>query len=287
MKLVNLNESQLLTNIEDIANYLNDEFGYDKKVGVDKDGNVTVYNDLVIYKSKTPLRIKLKSTKSLEISYTYAKHLSSFLPEIATDLKIAWCNYLESHINITTHVPDYWINVEHCETIQAIETLSPKIFVIDCKSFNGLLHTSTADTSAIVINSCPKIYRFSQCNTKAHLTHLVFENCFLETLENFNIKTNNLSIARCQSIKDCSGIENLNATEMLRLDIYPHMTRHLINILLNTSPKLTTTYKDFEKDTLENIMLEYEGKNISKRANYIMDCAVELIDAGFEEAAEL
>ncbi len=193
------------------------------------------------------------------------------------------------------NVPVFDLHIEQCEELR-----------ITMCAFEDLSHIKNVDI--IIIENCKK------CDTLDKMPHNlphVDQNQLLEikNMDIKQIKTNNNNIGYIK-FNEVSGIVNFthlplhmeklfmdsysfdnwlgidNYKTLSELVVFPRSKyKNIITLLLceslTDSSKLTIhgidkSIKDIIKDFL-----------IPKKEDHVMDCAVELIDAGFEEAAEI
>ena len=137
---------------------------------------------------------------------------------------------------------------------------------------------------------------------------LVCKNSNLESLDNVPDICKNYTIIN-NNILDFRGIDKFNISNMYtkgnKLESFRgienallHMLRikdldylkncnNIINILFTICDTIFVSGDTYETNELLKIIKEYLRLSLKSRKEYVMDCAVELIDNGFEEAAEL
>ena len=105
-------------------------------------------------------------------------------------------------------------------------------------------------------------------------------------LHNFPTNLSRLDIHDCVDFKSFSGIDKLDNLISFKSDINEY--NNIINLLLCKSLSASgLNITHLSSMDVFFIIYSYMKKDLSERADHIMDCAIELIDAGYEEAAEL
>ncbi len=106
----------------------------------------------------------------------------------------------------------------------------------------------------------------------------------IKNVDNFPTNLSVLDIKACSDFKSFSGIEKLDNLVKFISDITEH--NNIINVLMSKSLQYLDI-KFLSNTSVFFIIHKYMKKCVSQRSDHVMDCAIELIDAGFEEAAEL
>ena len=279
-----------LTDKQEIAHYIEKVLKY-KGVYTITPMGVEFYNDITI--SNLPndtLDIKISKAKYITISNTNLQSLEN-LPPKCNGLLIN--NNSFTSLDITTLVSDSYPRLRDNYNLKTISTIDTSLDIrgslgskrkiitnrIEFKTndvINDLRLNSGGITSfdQIIIPS-KKIYTLridSGCNITSfkEFDFIVYDGCeiFLKTIKNY-------------LYVDKLYVENFS----LEIHIYK-IVDNIITFLLNKSKIIDFTYLETPK-VVADIMHRYIQNPIDKRAEYIMDCAIELIDAGYEKAAEL
>ena len=118
-------------------------------------------------------------------------------------------------------------------------------------------------------------------------------NLFLRDIRQFNNFENlppNIKKLKCRFIFDFDSFvgidkyDSLTSFDLLNISDQP-VIKSVITLLL--CKQLTYINIETFNKKVDNIIMVYMRSTGTKRSESIMDCALELIDAGFEEAAEL
>ena len=179
------------------------------------------------------------------------------------------------------------------------------IIVSDCDNFNKISNISTDSLSTLQISGCSKIKRFKQIPILNTNTLLIMSSMDLNIIQNDNNSIHNLELLDIDTLvnfynlpsdlkklkiivginfKSFRGIETYE--KLIKLQIHGvDVIHNIINVLL--CENLVDTVFYLRNTTVMDIIKKYMNMSIIERSDYIMDCAVELIDAGYPEAAEL
>lgn len=164
-------------------------------------------------------------------------------------------------------------------------TLNPKALELEkITLFNDKQNT------IITINDCHKIIDFNQINLPPTIKHLTVINCNIKTLKNFNTVVKD-DLAICLPF-----LENYKFLNEIKAGtIYVDLNQNIKNVILALLQHSCVIFDaNFKSSILSNcitynklcrILNSYTIKE--NKSEFIMDCALELIDCGYEEAAEL
>jgi histidyl-tRNA synthetase len=185
-----------------------------------------------------------------------------------------------------------------------------QIEILQCPNVNKISNINTDVLEYFEITDCKKIKRFNQIPLLKSHTELVISDINLNRVKNDNDSIYNLKIIDVTGLNDLYNLSSNLEKLVIRsnkdfksfrgIETYDNLiefeTRsngrgpigsydNIINILL--CKKLNETILGINEKHIFSIMKRYINIDLSERSNHIMDCAVELIDAGFPEAAEL
>ena len=146
----------------------------------------------------------------------------------------------------------------------------------------------TLEMRNLTLEGCKRLNRLSQINIR-HIRY-----CMSDTLMFFDDHITNYGTLtlKCNYVSNYRGVEDLKVNDHLSLSgfIGQEKIYHAINILLCKATMITigTFFFNFE-EVKYGIILEIIDKFAERnnRHEYIMDCAIELIEAGFPMVAEL
>lgn len=178
------------------------------------------------------------------------------------------------------------------------------LVIKNCKNINDLSQVTNI-RKTLTIENCRNIKKFSQLpdltnnNPLVYLTRLHFipdkngnnsvrrvffnkTNGFID-LQNLPHKLESLCITHNDMLKSLQGIDTYDELRDFKLSQQATILRSVILIILCKKLDSISLYRSL----LSEIIYKYMNIPLSERSEYIMDCAVELIDAGFPEAAEL
>ncbi len=303
-KLIEDKSSIYLADAEEIHSYISKYFTIESKQSgttrfvtkenyiINKDFSVSfITSDYVIVDlEQKPMKIKIRKVNTLDFMRGCHLDSLSFLPNMCNTLSFNGVTLPKNSV-IKTNVKNklalhYINNVEN----------------IDIKATCGIKKISFFKCNIRDIN-VSFLKDIDQCDIQSinHMdfTHLRFSSigyCSIicndgevdklmkkfTGIENFS-KVINFHI-NCAAIESYSGIENINA-EILSLNSMKHHN-NIINVLLIKTNNILMNGKSIDRKVL-SIIKKYNDLALSTRKDHVMDCAVELIDAGFEEAAEL
>ncbi len=295
MKMINLLEqTKFLYNEESVSKYLK-TFNYD--VGKNNE-NFTIFNSNKVNLNKNIIFDNLNEELKIELGFCTdialkkikgLSSLKSFLPVTAINLIVDECD-VAGVLDITTLVYNNYINIIKCNNLVEILTISPALFIDACDSINSVYFNGKTSKYAnfIVIKKCKNVMSFSDIKTNNGLSRLIFVNTGLNSYKNFNLDVDELTVSyeEKDTIKDFSYIENVQPKKRIFLTVFKNHTAHIINLLMLKTETIHNDYKGFNNDSLITIMDEFISKNNNERSEYIMDCALQLLDAGYEAEAE-
>lgn len=178
------------------------------------------------------------------------------------------------------------------------------LIIKNCKNINDISQVTNI-RKTLSIDNCPNIKKFSQLPdlngdyplvylTSLHFTpdkngnnsvrQVFFDNTNGFTdLENLPKELESLSITDNDMLMSLRGIDTYDNLRHFQLSQQASNLRSVILILL--CKKLDDIFFHYSK--MIEIMKKYMKMPLLTRSDYVMDCAVELIDAGYPEAAEL
>lgn len=127
---------------------------------------------------------------------------------------------------------------------------------------------------------------FSKIEIQSHIKTCAIDNSDIGN-KNFNGIENfqNVDILKFDytTFDSYSGIENLQASSISFMNIKTQ--KGIINLLLTQCRSIGVSARIHK--SIYSIISKYLMINLDDRKDHVMDCALDLIDAGFEEAAEL
>ena len=184
------------------------------------------------------------------------------------------------------------------------------IEILRCPNVNKISNINTEVLEYIEITDCKKIKRFNQIPQLKQNNQLQISELKLNRVKNDNDSIYDLIISNVTGLKDLCNLSSNLEKLILRsnrdfksfrgIETYDNLVEfvaqsngrgpidaydNIVNVLL--CKKLNYIILGINQKHVFSIMNRYISIDLSERSNHIMDCAVELIDAGFEDAAEL
>ncbi len=155
--------------------------------------------------------------------------------------------------------------------------------------FTKIIYNTSTINSSIKISQCKNIKSFTDLVIPQNVFNLEIFDSRISTFEHFATKIKNVFKFDTRHVKNFLHCDKIDANE-LDFILY-NVFDNIINIIINDNCEvISLTYNIrilnvFEE--LVDILEKYIEMNKNMRKDHIMDCAIELIDAGFEKAAEI
>lgn len=294
MKLKNLREEEqeYTSNIEEITKFLKD-VKYKKSFKMNTDGSINL-NAIGVLELTSILKKypKISKAKKLEIAW-YGAQQNGFLdimPRTAEELVLRY--FKPSNKTLTLGSYDS-LKLDNC-IIKTVEVESCYAFEITENSINHdfkklIVHDKSINDlklNNMILTKNEKIY-------DDHVMSIRLMSITIDTFENIFSSCDYLNIVGFTDITSWKGIGDLDIRKEISLPYYAPNINNIIHIMLSTVEKIWITLHSGSFRSHEEIDLHVGLKSLEryfdniKRKDFIMDVAVELIDAGFEEAAEL
>lgn len=258
---------------------INDDLSVDFKIS-----NVVVDNTHDNY-------VKINTCKKITISNTCKIYDSDFLPTKATRIDFENPYFYNSVLDINTRCSQ--IDFDSCMFGDG-SFADPVVKNININSWSKKVNFSSCNLKNVFINS--------NRTTSIHLwycTNLSYANLYLEKTHSLEITNNILQsfdkISHLNTITtlktDASYINSFLHIDSLKIDslnIVDALTaNNIITLLVTPTKYISVSLKKSHYYACEMILKTYLKMDVQNRKDYVMDCALELIDAGFEKAAEL
>lgn len=219
-------------------------------------------------------------------------------------------NITSKYIEIKEH-----LSIKECDVLQNLDmynihlhnTCRSRIIISECESLENIKNIRTANKIDVFISECKKLSNISFIERNTNVNCLYIDNTSLSDFGNLvNGSIMDLNIANskinkftkhnaafikfadisCSSIKSFIGIENfvVHHKFVLRHIKYP---TNIINILLHNALDIIIQNDSdvFKLSVIICVLRKYV--HYANRKEYVMDCALDLISHGYEEAAEL
>ncbi len=270
---------------------------------MNNDGTFDLLADMICDTHQVPpLGInKAKNVSFHNTRFLSPKHAQNMLPKLCKSLTFRYCEFysLDEFIIKTKISEILKFDGNNMKSCKKIEIHDVKNIEFDGR-YNGT-NIEIFDVSKIKIIkslSIKNVYTiydnlgFIKLNNNIDVLIL---NMSFERFDNCDLHCNNYLILNIdKNLKNYYNVTNISCDDSIALrisDVGHGNFISIISILLVNTNKMYIT--DMTKSVLAvkkhpiNIMQKYVSLDLSERKDQIMDCALELIDAGFEEAAEL
>lgn len=246
------------------------------------------------------LAIKLHSGLKIFFSDVCFTSLHNF-PLFCKTLIIDNMHYLKKDIEIKTISNE--LSITNCFQIQSIKTINPILHICNSSGNKRIGYQNIALSNVefyvnsnnidLTIIEAPNINSFDQIKTQSNVfKNLILRNCGITALQN-----KEYYISDCCSLslplKNFIGIDKFNVGKSLTIELELNNCDNIINLLYNNSRNIIIKndilvgkneigLRNFK---VSEILRKYLVNTLRK--DYIMDCAIELIENGFTYAAEL
>ena len=287
MKLTHLTEQkqEFLTDRDDIIRYVKNVLNYTDRWKITDDG-VEFLDTVVLDKlPNDTLDIKISEAANIRLSNTNIKSLDNF-PSTCGVLLI-YDNTFSKLVIKTKSI--FETRVAGNFKLKSIITYGNKLFIYDSaatrsqKLITDKIEFKNDNVEALECNNSSKIISFDQIVIPSKtLERLTVKYCNIKSFKDFDFVIKDRCDLELNMLDNYRYVDRVKA-KYLRLEIFDN-TDNLITLILNQSPKILLVCPD---KNLSLIKIIDKFLSLKNRADHIMDCALELIDAGFEEAAEL
>lgn len=241
---------------------------------------------LAIYNSNLPSKLLLPSrVESLQ--------LNNCAYDGVLDLK----DTLIGHKNNTQHDPCY-ITLKNIAGLTKLTNINVGdnclgIEISACGGLHGIKTLSTNPLTYLNIKHCINLDAMSKIDAH-HISQAYFNN--IDTFDKCNTLFDTLRL-ECSRVTSFNGIQNINVIKDLTVDFdfNNSATTNIINVLLTKAAfvKIMCNFRSVigectRIEKLCKLLQKFCGLlNYSTRSDYLMDCALDLIENGFEKEAEL
>ena len=290
MKLINVCENiEYLNSRREIRDYL-DSLNRHSEFTLDND-YISYNGDLYFHSLDEDVPLKIKECNSFEYSECVL-NANSALPIECEELKINNCSIKNQEFTINTMANFYKIYSSSFVNKLIIRNTNNRYCEININNSTLCEFTliSISPSNTIDIRECKNITSFVNIKLPMFVSNFTIDNVGIKDFKYFETIVNNvLSI-------DSTSFQNYLLTDTVKANfLYIYVNNKINNLLTlllnNYATKLYIHSSEIASysnmDNLIKIFGKYTQKPKNIRVNFVMDCAVELIDAGFEEAAEL
>lgn len=293
------------TEISRIGKILSDNYGYDAPFVLNANGGISLSKQFnmighEIFDRKIDLPCSINSAKDVYIkNMNITSEDMLKLPKIYQSLKMIACDYSEfesfelatiikgecyivAPFNLDTFVVGSRISdirFTQCDDVKMIDVSrmgsDGRLEILD-NIVHGTFTGKPKSQNIFTYDNIkfpPKLYKVSLDLNVSHFTN------------GFSV-ANLAYISTRDKLSSFRNIDNYSSDMAFTLDD-DYTINSIITTLLIKSPLTTVSSNRPEKDNINDILRDYLDKDLSERKEFIMDCAVELIDAGYPEAAEL
>ena len=296
-----------LRNKNEIASYMDHVLHYYKPYDVSSTGEVHLCNDITISKrgtcigDKKNLDVNIKTAKNMWIQDVDFETLQN-TPTKCTSLTLNNCKNLPQHLIVNT-ITEHYLNISdmfHLKSIKIFGDLlnigishkSGKFYQQPMQLENIEIKTKSTK-SKLIFDNCDFITSFKNIKLPKTVSYIDISSNGITSFEGLDAIITNTCTLRIRNMKSCRYVNNINANV---LNIRFYNARHIINLLLNKSKRIIishglivpteidefTIMMNNEIEVLLDLYLDKEN-----RTDFIMDCALALIERGYVEAAEL
>ncbi len=297
MKLNKLNESiknDFMSNADEIDDYIKNVLEYKSKYVINDDFSVDFLDDVKI-KSTDIDYLRIKTNDCLGNFFITHSSITTTqnLPKSCKILGFIDCPNIQENLILET-LTAYGTQIDETTHIESIITFDKRLTVQDYVT----RYDMTMDTKHIefkndskelmlVVGNCGKILSFKQIIAPSKsFKELSIIDSGIISLKDFDFSVHDYCKLRLPNLVNFYNINNVNIGGTLEIDIFNNLA-YLVNICLNTSRKIRVRYDNSLDGNKISIMLNDLVSNMQQRKENIMDVATFLIDAGYEEAAEL
>lgn len=298
MKLLHLcEESQnYLTDPQKIDDYIKHVLKYKKAYKIDDQSYVTFNSNFMLRDNNIKkIDIKIKSAKVFELIDTGLTSLDD-LPQKCTSLFVASNQSLRKDIIINTTLSQD-ARLYNNKTIESIKTNCTDLWVGEgplsdrqTLIFNKIVSTNSKHMNYLNIANSSKLVSFKQLIISSNIINILrIEHCAIKTLRDFNFETHRCML-RLPNLENFQYVDKMLVENELEFVLDTDNINNILLLMLNTSQSINilTSSKTSGAINVEKTISKLQKYlKLSNRSDHIMDAAVELIDAGFEKAAEL
>ncbi len=295
MKLSKLHEN-IIIDEKEIRDYLH-SMGYRGGFSITSNGDVDldddVYFSYITHKNKFP-NFKINICQSFKY-YKCDLDDDTMLPVNCSSLKIADCTIkpLNDYVVNTTAIEYSFDNsvIRSGVIINNTSLYSGVEVILHDTGIKKLIYNSPGERVKITINKCQNIVDFSNIVSNTSVAYCEIKNVGIRNFNNFDIELKNYLCISSKSFENYLLIDNIKANV---LDLYVHDSfKNIITLVMNKHIRKIDVFvshsvdKSSKTHDVVKILDYYVSINQAERSEHVMDCAVELIDIGCEEAAEL
>lgn len=290
MKIQNIFENIRKEEISEILGMC----GYKKSFDIDENGFIWLKSDFHLdtnlhlymhHKNITTLPLKIKKAKNFFVSYVLMSDYD-FLPLVSTNINLRRIpiDYQVLDLKIVSTGSLIMNNIEICEVFKfdTYDSVFEVVEIVNCDDVYSIIFSRESIISDTLRISRSDNFTLSKNNFKmpSHIKNMFLTDTHgIKGFEADNpIKVSNiLLLSSLYSLNSWRNIDTFTIGEKLIIENISQLN-NFINVMMLNDCVITNDNRsiDFSK---------YE--NMKNRSESIMDCAVDLIDAGFEEAAEL
>ena len=272
------------------------ELDSNKKIAYRGGGEVlfqsTIYDDFDYYvddSGKCEVEFSMFDVTQLHIKGTKLKTLKNMPNYITGDFRLA---YMEN-------IDIFDLKLESCENLKiekcsfvnlrGIENVFSSITLINLYYINNFNVLPEVYYKNVKLELCDMYIDSDIKTTNDNIKHLEMFN--IGEFKNFENLPLNITSLLCKNLKDLNSFIGIDKYKKLDdFNISTTIIKNILTLLLCNMGN-NETLKDYvnilNNETVNDIINNYMEIGGSYRQDRIMDCAVELIDAGFPEAAEL
>ena len=273
MKLTNLNEAYLssptLTKKDEIEEYITETLRYQGKYTLDENMHVTFLQ-------------KLKLTQNIDV-----RQLKSKIKKCKTELVLD-ASRLCSLINF----PDKCQTLDVMNNVYLEDEIQIRVFSNNSKDIsrmklNKIRFNNDSSDIGLMLQGCLNITSFNDIIIPSKtLYFMAIKISGIKSFKEYDFNIGKYAEFKLEKLRNFLYIDKVFCKEILQVEVYD-VYDNIITLLLNRTPEIKLRHAiKVDDDRVISILNKYI--KINNRWDYVMDCAVELLEHnGFEKAAEL
>ncbi len=292
MKLSNVCEQKqnYLTDPQEIDSYVRNVLRYKLDYDILPDNVVLFKNDLT-FKNFPNNKLDIKFSCEKTVSY-FENNFSTF-EDFPVKCKTLWLarNSFEK-VEIPSNVTgDIYVSDNFKLEDVILHDCNNLLNIYDSQITNNkrlnikkIEYKGNETVKSIKCYGSDKLISFKQIIVPSKkITKLIITACAIRSFKHFDFHIENSCHFLLPDLDNYQYVDNIKCDGKIKFNVYSNIN-NIITFLLNSCNLLQI---DFYIKEVSDIMQQYLHMEPYTRAEHVMDCAVELIDAGFEEAAEL
>ena len=298
MKLTNLNEAYLssptLTKKDEIEEYITETLRYQGKYTLDENMHVTFLQKLKLTQNSDVRQLKSKIKKCKTELVLDASRLCSLInfPDKCQTLDVMNNVYLEDEIHVKTIADNtYFSDNNYIKSLitddKQIRVFSNNSQDISRMKLNKIRFNNDSSDIGLMLQGCLNITSFNDIIIPSKtLYFMAIKISGIKSFKEYDFNIGKYAEFKLEKLRNFLYIDKVFCKEILQVEVYD-VYDNIITLLLNRTPEIKLRHAiKVDDDRVISILNKYIKNN--NRWDYVMDCAVELLEHnGFEKAAEL